>query len=72
MDMDAQDARRQTLNVFRIKMPDTKVVPVESGSKTLKDAVSEAMKDWVRNLATTHFLVGSCFGPHPIPTVIRD
>ncbi|KIO06407.1 hypothetical protein M404DRAFT_24638 [Pisolithus tinctorius Marx 270] len=53
------DARRQALNVFRIKMPDTKVVPVESGSKTLKDAASEAMEDWVRNLATTHFLVGS-------------
>ncbi|KAI6130813.1 bifunctional tryptophan synthase TRP1 [Pisolithus croceorrhizus] len=58
----AEDARRQALNV----------VPVESGSKTLKDAVNEAMRDWVTNLATTHFLIGSCFVPHPFPTIVRD
>ncbi|KAI6161858.1 tryptophan synthase beta subunit-like PLP-dependent enzyme [Pisolithus thermaeus] len=70
--MGAEDARRQALNVFRMKMLGAKVVPVESGSKTLKDAVNEAMRDWVTNLATTHFLIGSCFGPHPFPTIVRD
>lgn len=70
--MGAEDVRRQALNVFRMKMLGAKVVPVESGSKTLKDAVNEAMRDWVTNLATTHFLVGSCFGPHPFPTIVRD
>lgn len=64
--------RRQGLNVFRIQMLGAKVVPVESGSKTLKDAVNEAMRDWVTNLATTHYLVGSCIGPHPFPTIVRD
>jgi tryptophan synthase beta subunit len=49
-----------------------KVIPVTSGSCTLKDAVNEAMRDWVTNLATTHYLVGSCIGPHPFPTVVRD
>lgn len=48
------------------------VVPVSSGSKTLKDAINEAMRDWVTNLATTHYLVGSAIGPHPFPTVVRD
>ncbi|KAI6020268.1 tryptophan synthase beta subunit-like PLP-dependent enzyme [Pisolithus microcarpus] len=70
--MGSEDARRQALNVFRMKMLGAKVVPVESGSKTLKDAVNEAMRDWVTNLATTHFLIGSCFGPHPFPTIVRD
>ncbi|KAF9220092.1 tryptophan synthase [Gyrodon lividus] len=70
--MGAEDARRQALNVFRMKMLGATVVPVEAGSKTLKDAVNEAMRDWVTNLATTHFLIGSCFGPHPFPTIVRD
>jgi len=47
-------------------------VPVHSGSRTLKDAVNEALRDWVTNLATTHYLVGSCIGPHPFPTIVRD
>ncbi|KAH7883140.1 tryptophan synthase beta subunit-like PLP-dependent enzyme [Phlebopus sp. FC_14] len=70
--MGAEDVRRQALNVFRMKMLGATVIPVESGSKTLKDAVNEAMRDWVTNLATTHFLIGSCFGPHPFPTIVRD
>ncbi|KAH0831418.1 bifunctional tryptophan synthase TRP1 [Lanmaoa asiatica] len=70
--MGAEDVRRQALNVFRIKMLGATVIPVESGSKTLKDAVNEAMRDWVTNLANTHFLIGSCFGPHPFPTIVRD
>ncbi|KIJ64971.1 hypothetical protein HYDPIDRAFT_89848 [Hydnomerulius pinastri MD-312] len=70
--MGAEDARRQALNVFRMKMLGATVVPVEAGSRTLKDAVNEAMRDWVTNLATTHFLIGSCFGPHPFPTIVRD
>ncbi|TDL25032.1 bifunctional tryptophan synthase TRP1 [Rickenella mellea] len=70
--MGAEDVRRQALNVFRIQMLGAKVVPVHSGSRTLKDAVNEAMRDWVTNLATTHYLVGSCIGPHPFPTIVRD
>lgn len=50
----------------------SKVVPVESGSRTLKDAVNEALRDWVTNLSSTHYLVGSCIGPHPFPTIVRD
>ncbi|KZP21204.1 bifunctional tryptophan synthase TRP1 [Athelia psychrophila] len=70
--MGAEDVRRQALNVFRIQMLGAKVVPVHSGSKTLKDAVNEAMRDWVTNLTTTHYLVGSAIGPHPFPTLVRD
>ncbi|KAG2158498.1 tryptophan synthase beta subunit-like PLP-dependent enzyme [Suillus bovinus] len=70
--MGAEDARRQALNVFRMNMLGAKVIPVESGSRTLKDAVNEAMRDWVTNLSTTHYLVGSCIGPHPFPTIVRD
>ncbi|KAI0078203.1 bifunctional tryptophan synthase TRP1 [Panus rudis PR-1116 ss-1] len=70
--MGAEDVRRQALNVFRIQMLGAKVIPVHSGSCTLKDAVNEAMRDWVTNLATTHYLVGSCIGPHPFPTIVRD
>jgi tryptophan synthase len=50
----------------------TQVIPVQSGSRTLKDAVNEAMRDWVTNLSTTHYLVGSVIGPHPFPTIVRD
>jgi len=70
--MGAEDVRRQGLNVFRIRMLGAKVVPVTSGAKTLKDAINEAMRDWVTNLSTTHYLVGSAIGPHPFPTVVRD
>ncbi|KAI9458270.1 bifunctional tryptophan synthase TRP1 [Russula earlei] len=70
--MGAEDVRRQALNVFRIEMLGAKVIPVHSGSRTLKDAVNEAMRDWVTNLSTTHYLVGSAIGPHPFPTIVRD
>ncbi|KAH6918394.1 tryptophan synthetase [Coprinopsis sp. MPI-PUGE-AT-0042] len=70
--MGAEDVRRQALNVFRIEMLGGKVVPVHSGSCTLKDAVNEAMRDWVTNLHNTHYLVGSAIGPHPFPTIVRD
>ncbi|KAL1750152.1 tryptophan synthase beta subunit-like PLP-dependent enzyme [Schizophyllum commune] len=70
--MGAEDVRRQALNVFRIEMLGAKVIPVESGSRTLKDAVNEALRDWVTNLSSTHYLVGSAIGPHPFPTVVRD
>ncbi|KAF5373942.1 hypothetical protein D9758_000730 [Tetrapyrgos nigripes] len=70
--MGAEDVRRQALNVFRIEMLGGKVIPVNSGSRTLKDAVNEALRDWVTNLATTHYLVGSAIGPHPFPTIVRD
>ncbi|KAF5389826.1 hypothetical protein D9757_003582 [Collybiopsis confluens] len=70
--MGAEDVRRQALNVFRIEMLGGKVIPVHSGSCTLKDAVNEAFRDWVTNLATTHYLVGSAIGPHPFPTIVRD
>ncbi|KAJ7685412.1 bifunctional tryptophan synthase TRP1 [Mycena polygramma] len=70
--MGAEDVRRQALNVFRIEMLGGKVIPVNSGSCTLKDAVNEAFRDWVTNLSTTYYLVGSCIGPHPFPTIVRD
>jgi len=59
----------QALNVFRMKMLGATVVPVLSGTKTLKDAVNEAMRDWVTNVRDTYFLIGSAIGPHPFPTV---
>ncbi|KAI0929033.1 bifunctional tryptophan synthase trp1, variant 2 [Taiwanofungus camphoratus] len=70
--MGAEDVRRQALNVFRIRMLGAKVIPVESGSRTLKDAVNEALRDWVTNLSNTHYLIGSAIGPHPFPTIVRD
>lgn len=70
--MGAEDVRRQSLNVFRMRMLGAKVVAVDSGTCTLKDAINEAMRDWVTNLATTHYLVGSAIGPHPFPTIVRD
>lgn len=70
--MGAEDVRRQALNVFRIRLLGAKVVPVESGSSTLKDAVNEAMRDWVTNVASTHYIIGSAIGPHPFPTLVRD
>ncbi|KAK9685663.1 anthranilate synthase / indole-3-glycerol phosphate synthase [Basidiobolus ranarum] len=70
--MGSEDIRRQALNVFRMKMLGATVHSVESGSKTLKDAVNEAMRDWVTNVSTTHYLVGSPIGPHPFPTIVRE
>eukprot|EP00904_Undaria_pinnatifida_P001388 jgi/Undpi1/1124/HiC_scaffold_10.g04586.m1 len=70
--MGAVDCERQKLNVFRMKMLGAKVVPVESGSRTLKDAINEAMRDWVTNVEDTHYLIGSAIGPHPFPTIVRD
>jgi len=70
--MGSEDIHRQSLNVFRMKMLGATVVPVTSGSKTLKDAVNEAMRDWVTNIRNTHYIVGSAIGPHPFPTIVRD
>merc|ERR1719161_2204435 len=70
--MGAVDIERQKLNVLRMKMLGAKVVPAESGSKTLKDAINEAMRDWVTNIRTTHYIIGSAVGPHPFPDIVRD
>lgn len=70
--MGAEDVRRQALNVFRMELLGAKVVPVESGSQTLKDAINEAMRDWVTNVETTYYCIGSVMGPHPYPTLVRD
>jgi len=70
--MGAKDVERQALNVFRMKLMGAKVHPVESGSKTLKDAVNAALRDWVANVRTTHYLIGSVVGPHPFPMIVRD
>ncbi|KAI9666915.1 MAG: tryptophan synthetase [Alyxoria varia] len=69
--MGAEDVRRQALNVFRIKLLGARVVAVESGSRTLRDAVNEAMRSWVSYLDTTHYILGSAIGPHPFPTIVR-
>jgi tryptophan synthase len=69
--MGAEDVRRQALNVFRIKLLGAKVVAVEAGSRTLRDAVNEALRAWVVNLDTTHYIIGSAIGPHPFPTIVR-
>jgi tryptophan synthase beta subunit len=66
------DCERQKLNVFRMNMLGAKVVPVKSGSRTLKDAINEAMRDWVTNVRDTHYLIGSAIGPYPFPTIVRD
>lgn len=66
-----EDVRRQALNVFRMKLLGAKVVAVESGSKTLRDAVNEAMRSWVVHLEDTHYIIGSAIGPHPFPTIVR-
>ncbi|KAG4442175.1 anthranilate synthase / indole-3-glycerol phosphate synthase [Cadophora sp. M221] len=69
--MGAEDVRRQALNVFRIKLLGAEVVAVEAGSRTLRDAVNEAMRAWVVKLDTTHYILGSAIGPHPFPTIVR-
>ncbi|MDG6928589.1 MAG: tryptophan synthase subunit beta [Nitrososphaerota archaeon] len=70
--MGTEDMERQRLNVFRMELLGAKVNPVDGGSKTLKDAINEALRDWVTNLATTHYMIGSVVGPHPYPTMVRD
>jgi tryptophan synthase beta chain len=70
--MGAEDVRRQALNVFRMELLGAKCIPVESGSKTLKDAINEAMRDWVTNVEHTYYLIGSVMGPHPYPVLVRD
>lgn len=70
--MGTEDMERQSLNVYRMKLLGARVVPVESGSKTLKDAMSEAIRDWVTNVRTTYYLLGSVGGPHPYPEMVRD
>ncbi len=70
--MGEEDMRRQRLNVFRMRMLGARVEPVTSGSRTLKDAISEAMRDWVTNVESTHYLLGSVLGAHPYPMMVRD
>jgi tryptophan synthase len=69
--MGAEDVRRQALNVFRMKLLGASVVAVEAGSRTLRDAVNEALRKWVEKLDTTHYIIGSAIGPHPFPTMVR-
>ncbi len=70
--MGAEDVERQALNVFRMRLLGARVLPVESGSRTLKDAINEAIRDWVTNVRTTYYLLGSALGPHPYPMMVRD
>lgn len=70
--MGSEDVRRQKLNCYRMKLLGAELVPVESGTRTLKDATNEAMRDWARNVQTTHYVIGSAIGPHPFPTIVRD
>lgn len=70
--MGAEDVKRQSLNVYRMKLLGATVVPVESGSKTLKDAMNEAMRDWVTNVDDTFYIIGTAAGPHPYPQLVRD
>ena len=70
--MGTEDIRRQALNVFRMRLLGAEVRPVDTGSQTLKDAINEAIRDWVTNVETTHYLLGSAVGPHPYPLMVRD
>ncbi|MCW4029403.1 MAG: tryptophan synthase subunit beta [Candidatus Bathyarchaeota archaeon] len=70
--MGTEDCERQRLNVFRMRLLNTEVYPVDSGSKTLKDSINEAFRDWVTNLESTYYLIGSTMGPHPYPMIVRD
>jgi tryptophan synthase beta chain len=70
--MGSEDIRRQNLNVTRMKMLGARVIPVEDGSRTLKDATNEAMRDWMGSVETTHYILGSVVGPHPFPMIVRD
>jgi tryptophan synthase beta chain len=70
--MGAEDVRRQSLNVFRMKLMGANVIPVQSGQKTLKDALNEALRDWMGSVQHTHYIIGSVAGPHPFPMMVRD
>ncbi|MFQ5412487.1 MAG: tryptophan synthase subunit beta, partial [Phycisphaerae bacterium] len=70
--MGAEDIRRQRLNVYRMELLGTRVVSVETGQKTLKDAINEAMRDWIASVENTHYVIGSVMGPHPFPMLVRD
>ena len=70
--MGEEDMRRQELNVFRMKLLGARVLPVSAGSRTLKDAINESMRDWVTNVRTTYYMLGSVLGPHPYPAMVRD
>ncbi len=70
--MGEEDTKRQALNVYRMKLLGARVHPVTSGTATLKDAVSETMREWTRRIADTHYVLGSCMGPHPFPEIVRD
>jgi tryptophan synthase beta chain len=70
--MGSEDIKRQRMNVFRMELLGTEVIPVESGSRTLKDAINEAMRDWVTNVENTYYCIGSVVGPHPYPMMVRD
>ena len=70
--MGAVDAQRQELNVLRMRLMGAEVVPVETGSQTLKDAINEALRDWSKSYDTTHYLLGTAAGPHPFPTIVRE
>ncbi len=70
--MGTEDVRRQSLNVYRMELLGAEVRPVESGTRTLKDATNEALRDWVTNVADTHYIIGSVVGPHPFPLIVRD
>lgn len=70
--MGTEDMERQALNLFRMRLLGADVIPVRSGSKTLKDAINETLRDWVTNIRTTHYVLGSVVGPHPYPMIVRD
>ncbi|MBF0343052.1 MAG: tryptophan synthase subunit beta [Nitrospirae bacterium] len=70
--MGTEDMHRQSLNVFRMRLLGAKVIAVDVGSKTLKDAINEALRDWTTNVRTTHYVMGTVFGPHPYPSMVRD
>jgi tryptophan synthase beta chain len=70
--MGTEDMERQSLNVFRMNLLGARVIPVDTGSRTLKDAINEALRDWVTNVATTLYVIGSIVGPHPYPTIVRE
>jgi tryptophan synthase beta chain len=70
--MGEEDVRRQKLNVFKMKGLGTEVVPVKTGSRTLRDAINEALRDWMSSVRTTHYILGSVVGPHPFPMIVRD
>ena len=70
--MGSEDVRRQALNVFRMRLLGAEVIPVDAGARTLKDAINEAIRDWVTNVRSTYYLIGSAIGPHPYPVIVRE